>query len=128
VKNQDMKAPTSMHRSPSPTPQSPPTAYSIAYADPWDGPLSASQRSTGFFKLGKGVGFYSHRKDQPGWLSTCTGFVRDVLEQLKSMFRSPEDQFADLRRRGPIEVGVEVKSTITPVRPLSAPNVTVVFV
>ena len=111
---------------PSPTPP-PPPAYGIAFADPWDGPLLASQRS-GYFELGKGVGFYSHRKDQSGWLSTCTGFVRDVLEQLKSMFRSPEDQFADLRRRGPIEVGVEVKSTITPVRPLSAPNVTVVFV
>jgi hypothetical protein len=90
-------------------------AYSIAYADPWDGALSAPQRSTGFFELGKGVGFYSHRKDQLGWLSTCTEFVRDVLEQLKSLFRGPEDQFADLRRRGPIEVVVEVKSTITPV-------------
>ncbi|KIM89891.1 hypothetical protein PILCRDRAFT_2168 [Piloderma croceum F 1598] len=100
--------------SPPPTPPPPPPSgpefSSVAYA-------CGSSRSAGFYKLGSGVE-HIHGGAGACWLKTLCGFVRDVLELLKEVFRGRPDSFADLHGRGPIivTVTVETRMTVTAVR------------
>ncbi|KIM89913.1 hypothetical protein PILCRDRAFT_812696, partial [Piloderma croceum F 1598] len=87
-----------------------PGLSSVAYA-------CDSSRSAGFYKLGSGVE-HIHGRGRACWLKTLCGFVRDVLELLKEVFRGRPDPFADIHGRGPIIVTVTVQTrmTVTAVR------------
>ncbi|KIM89892.1 hypothetical protein PILCRDRAFT_812673, partial [Piloderma croceum F 1598] len=102
--------PTQFTLSPPPPPPPGPGLSSVAYA-------CNSSRSAGFYKLGSGVE-HIHGRGRACWLKTLCGFVRDVLELLKEVFRGCPDPFADLHGRGPIivTVTVETRMTVTAVR------------
>ncbi|KIM89926.1 hypothetical protein PILCRDRAFT_201285 [Piloderma croceum F 1598] len=104
--------PTRPTLSPPPPPPPPPGPglSSVAYA-------CDNLRSGGFYKLGSGVE-HIHGMGRACWLKMLCGFVRDVLELLKEVFRGRPDSFADLRGRGPIivTVTVETRMTVTAVR------------
>ncbi|KIM89918.1 hypothetical protein PILCRDRAFT_812702 [Piloderma croceum F 1598] len=104
--------PTQPTLSPPPPPPPPtgPGFSSVAYA-------CDSSRSAGFYKLGSGVE-HIHGRGRACWLKTLCGFVRDVLELLKEVFRGRPDPFADIHGRGTIivTVTVETRMTVTAVR------------
>ena len=85
-----------------------PTYRTVAYAE------RPHLRSAEFYRSGSGLQ-YSHSSHRPRWFDAWRGFALDVVEEVKDLFRGPEDPFADLRGRAQIVVGVEVKQTIASV-------------